>query len=126
VISSQEEVIKSKDTVLNILAASQRNKLLADSVSKAVDNQTIVDVQARQNDYLDTLQKYIGNQHNPAQRDRFNRYKNSLSTITDSLTMTNVDHKRRQFLKEKYVTLNDSITTLSLKVVNSQHPTLKN
>lgn len=125
VISNQEAVIKSKDTVLNILATSQKNRMLADSLSKAVDSQTIVDVQARQNGYLDTLQKYIENQHNPAQRDRFNRYKNSLSNITDSLTMTNVDHKRRQFLKEKYVKLNDSITTLSLRVVDNQHPTVK-
>jgi hypothetical protein len=125
VISNQEAVIKSKDTVLNILATSQKSKLLADSVSKAVDSQTIVDVRSRQSSYLDTLQKYIENQHNPAQRDRFNRYKNSLSTIADSLTMENVDHKRRQFLKEKYVTVNDSITTLSLKVADNQHAAIK-
>jgi hypothetical protein len=125
VISNQEAVIKSKDTVLNILATSQKSKLLGDSVSKAVDSQTIVDVRSRQSNYLDTLQKYIENQHNPAQRDRFNRYKNSLSTIADSLTMENVDHKRRQFLKEKYVTVNDSITTLSLKVADNQHANVK-
>jgi hypothetical protein len=125
VISNQEAVIKSKDTVLNILATSQKNKLLADSVSKAVDGQTIADVQSRQNSYLDTLQKYIGDQHNPVQRERFNRYKNSLSNIADSLTMTNVDHRRREFLREKYLTLNDSITRLSLKVVDNQHPTMK-
>lgn len=120
VISNQEAVIKSKDTVLNILATSQKNKLAADSVSKAVDSQTIAEVQSRQNGYLDTLQMFIENQHNPMQRERFNRYKNSLSTIADSLTMANVDHKRRQFLKEKYATVNDSITTLSLKVVDNQ------
>lgn len=126
VISNQEAVIKSKDTVLNILATSQKNKLLADSISKSVDSQTIAEAQSRQNSYLDTLQKYIGTQHNPTQRDRFNRYKNSLSTIADSLTMANVDQKRREFLKQKYVTVNDSITTLSLKAVNSQHPTIQN
>lgn len=126
VISNQEAVIKSKDTVLNILATSQKNKLLADSISKSVDSQTIAEVQSRQNSYLDTLQKYIVGEHNPTQRDRFNRYKNSLSTIADSLTMENVDHKRKEFLKKKYVTVNDSITTLSLKVVNSQHPTIQN
>lgn len=126
VISNQEAVIKSKDTVLNILATSQKNKQLADSISKAEDSQTIVDVQARQNSYLDTLQKYIENQQNPTQRDRFARYKHSLSTIADSLTMENVDHKRRQLLREKYATVNDSITTLSLKAVDNQHPTIKN
>ncbi len=125
VISNQEAVIKSKDTVLNILTTSQKNKLAADSVSKAVDNQTIAEVQSRQNGYLDTLQMFIENQHNPTQRERFNRYKNSLSTIADSLTMTNVDHKRRQFLKERYVTVNDSITTLSLKVVDNQLSAIK-
>ncbi|PWV56850.1 hypothetical protein [Chitinophaga sp. S165] len=125
VISNQEAVIKSKDTVLNILATSQKNKLLADSVSKAVDSQTIAEVQSRQNSYLDTLQMFIENQHNPTQRERFNRYKNSLSTIADSLTMANVDHKRRQFLKEKYATVNDSITTLSLKVVDNQLSAIK-
>ncbi|MCF6407333.1 hypothetical protein L3C95_30845 [Chitinophaga filiformis] len=121
-ISNQEAVIKSKDTALNILTTSQKSKLLADSVSKATDSQTIAEVQSRQNSYLDTLQKYIESQHNPTQRERFNRYKTSLSTIADSLTMSNVDHRRREFLREKYVTLNDSISRLSLKVVDNQLP----
>lgn len=125
-ISNQEAVIKSKDTALNILTTSQKNKLLADSVSKAGDSQTIAEVHSRQSGYLDTLQKYIESQHNPTQRDRFNRYKNSISTIADSLTMSNVDHRRREFLKEKYVTLNDSISRLSLKVVDNQVPIIKN
>ncbi|SHN46138.1 hypothetical protein [Chitinophaga sp. CF418] len=125
-ISSQEAVIKSKDTALNILTTSQKSKLLSDSVSKATDSQTIAQVQSRQNSYLDTLQKYIESRHNPTQRDRFNHYKNSLSTIADSLTMSTVDHKRREFLKEKYVTLNDSISRLSLKVVDNQQPASKN
>lgn len=124
-ISNQEAVIKSKDTALNILTTSQKNKLLADSVSKATDSQTIADVHSRQSSYLDTLQKYIESQHNPTQRDRFNHYKNSLSTIADSLTMSNVDHKRREFLKEKYVTLNDSISRLSLKVVDNKQPVVQ-
>ncbi|UPK72450.1 hypothetical protein [Chitinophaga filiformis] len=124
-ISSQEAVIKSKDTALNILTTSQKSKLLADSVSKATDSQTIAQVQSRQNSYLDTLQKYIESQPNPNQRERFYRYKTSISTIADSLTMSNVDHKRREFLKEKYVTLNDSISRLSLKVVDNQVPASK-
>lgn len=122
VITNQEAALKSKDTVLNILAASQKSKLLSDSVSKSIDNGTFAEVKSRQNSYLDTLQAYIP-QHSPAQRDRFNRYKNSLSDIADSLEMENIDRKRREFLREKYAVLTDSITRLSLKIVDNQHST---
>jgi len=122
VITNQEAALKSKDTVLNILATSQKSKLLSDSVSKAIENGTFANVKSRQNSYLDTLQAYIP-QHNPVQRDRFNRYKSSLSDIADSLEMENIDRKRREFLKEKYAGLTDSITRLSLKIVDNQHNT---
>lgn len=121
-ISDQAAVIKSKDTALNILTTTQKAKLLADSVSKAADSQTIAAVQSRQRSYLDTLEKYIEGQHNPTQRDRFSLYKSSLSSIADSLTMSNVDHRKRELLKERYVTLNDSITNLSLKAVDNHQP----
>jgi hypothetical protein len=120
VISDQAALIKSKDTVLNILTTSQKSRLLSDSLSRNLDGHVPTDARFRQNSYLDTLQKYMDGEHNPGQRDRFNRYKESLSTITDSLTMENLDRKRKEFLKEKYVVLNDSITRLSLKVADAR------
>ncbi|QHS62576.1 hypothetical protein [Chitinophaga agri] len=120
VISDQAALIKSKDTVLNILATTQKSRLLSDSLSRNLDNPMLTDARSRQNSYLDTLQKYIDGEHNPVQRERFNRYKENLSNITDSLTMGNLDRKRKELLKEKYVVLNDSITRLSLKVADAK------
>lgn len=124
VISDQAALLKSKDTVLNILATSQKSKLLSDSLSRNLDHPLLTDAKSRQNSYLDTLQRYIDAEHNPAQRERFNRYKENLSNITDSLTMQNLDHKRKEFLKEKYVVLNDSITRLSLKAADARNVAL--
>ncbi len=120
VISDQAALIKSQDTVVNILTASQKAKLLSDSLSRNMDSPLAGEVKTRQNSYLDTLQKYIDGEHNPAQHERFNRYKESLTTITDSLTMENLDHRRKEFLKEKYVGINDSITRFSLKLADAK------
>ncbi|MBW8684175.1 hypothetical protein [Chitinophaga rhizophila] len=116
VISDQAALLKSKDTVLNILATSQKSKLLSDSLCRNLDSQLITDAKSRQNSYLDTLQKYMELEDNPGQRERFNRYKENLSAVTDSLAMDHLDRGKREFLKEKFVVLNDSITRLSLKV----------
>ncbi|SFN43114.1 hypothetical protein SAMN05428949_2805 [Chitinophaga sp. YR627] len=120
VISDQAALIKSKDTVVNILTAAQNAKLLSDSLSRNMDGPLAGEVKTRQNSYLDTLQKYIDGEHNPAQHERFNRYKESLTTITDSLTMDNLDRRRKEFLKEKYVGINDSITRFSLKLADAK------
>lgn len=120
VISDQAALIKSKDTVVNILTAAQKAKLLSDSLSRNMDSPLAGEVKTRQNSYLDTLQKYIDGEHNPAQHERFNRYKESLTTITDSLTMDNLDRRRKEFLKEKYVGINDSITRFSLKLADAK------
>lgn len=120
VISDQAALIKNRDTVLNILAASQKSKLLSDSLSRNLDGPMAGEVTSRQNSYLDTLQKYIDGEHNPVQHERFNRYKESLSTITDSLNMNNLDRKRKEFLREKYVGINDSITRFSLKLADAR------
>ncbi|TWW01150.1 hypothetical protein [Chitinophaga pinensis] len=120
VISDQAALIKSKDTVVNILATAQKAKLLSDSLSRNIDGPLAGEVKTRQNSYLDTLQKYIDGEHNPAQHERFNRYKESLTNITDSLTMENLDRKRKEFLKEKYVGINDSITRFSLKLADAK------
>jgi hypothetical protein len=120
VISDQAALIKSQDTVVNILTASQKAKLLSDSLSRNMDSPLAGEVKTRQNSYLDTLQKYIDGEHNPAQHERFNRYKESLTTITDSLTMDNLDRRRKEFLKEKYVGINDSITRFSLKLADAK------
>ncbi|ACU59252.1 hypothetical protein [Chitinophaga pinensis] len=120
VISDQAALIKSKDTVVNILTAAQKAKLLSDSLSRNMDSPLAGEVKTRQNSYLDTLQKYIDGEHNPVQHERFNRYKESLTTITDSLTMDNLDRRRKEFLKEKYVGINDSITRFSLKLADAK------
>jgi hypothetical protein len=111
VISTQAAKLASKDTVLNLLSASQRNKLLSDSIS---NGRMVSEAKARQRNYLDTLQKYI----DPAQHERFMHYKATLTTLADSLSLSGLDDGKRSLLKDQYRMANDSITRLSLKAVS--------
>lgn len=120
VISNQAAMLKSKDTVLNILAASQQSKLLSDSVVSALNSHSLAEIRSRQSSYLDTLQKYVMTKHDTVQNARFYRFKASLASVTDSLAIGGLDEDRKSLLKERFVLLNDSITKLSLRAANNR------
>ena len=120
VIEKQSAKIENSAVALNLLAASQKNNLLSDSIVQLSQNKARTPVKNEQEKILDTLSKYVAKQNNPHLIKTFKNYKSSVLSISDSLFMTNLDKSKIDSLKKNYILLNDSISDFSLKVANNK------
>ncbi|MBK7812040.1 MAG: hypothetical protein IPO62_17165 [Saprospiraceae bacterium] len=120
IIEDQAIAIETKSDALNILTASQINDQLVDSMIRNSSNEDVALVINEQKPVLDTLSKYISKQNDPQLDSQFNKYRESVVKLSDSLTMQNIGNEKFKTLKAQYIRLNDSISKFSLRLANKK------
>ncbi|MBK7233669.1 MAG: hypothetical protein IPH93_15750 [Saprospiraceae bacterium] len=120
IIEKQAIAIETKSDALNILTASQINDQLVDSMIRNSSNEDVALVIHEQKPVLDTLSKYISKQNDPQLDSQFNKYRESVVKLSDSLTMQNIGNEKFKTLKAQYIRLNDSISKFSLRLANKK------
>lgn len=125
VIAQQSSVIENNTKALNVLAASNKNNSIGDSLSHQ-STQDVAAAKAEQQKALDTLGKYVNEQNNPQLSQDFNKYKNLAMSASDSLTMTNLPPQKIAELKANVVKYNNALSQISLNVAKNISPVLNN
>lgn len=123
IIENQAIAIETKSDALNILTASQINDQLVDSLIRNSSTADVAAVINEQKPVLDTLSKYISKRNDPKIESEFNKYRESVVILSDSLTMQNLENEKFKSLKAHYISLNDSISKFSLRLANKKGET---
>ncbi|MFT3705952.1 MAG: hypothetical protein QM802_26535 [Agriterribacter sp.] len=120
VITNQQAKIDNGSKALNILAASNNNSLIADSIARnAGNNQKVFIVKQEQKKLLDTLSNYIVQQDNPKLTEDFNKYKTLALKASDSLGMPGLTKSEIDTLRINFLKYTNSISKLSLNTAMS-------
>lgn len=125
VIAQQSSVIENNTKALNVLAASNKNALISDSLSHHMQSaEDVAAAKVEQQKALDTLGKYVNEQNNPQLSQDFNKYKNLSMSASDSLTLTNLPPQKIAELKANVVKYNNALSQISLNVAKNISPVL--
>ncbi|MEO8116619.1 MAG: hypothetical protein ABI653_03150 [Bacteroidota bacterium] len=125
-IAQQSSIIENNTKALNILAASNKNNSISDSLSNHPQTQAdIANAKQEQQKALDTLGKYVNEQNNPELKQNFDKYKNLAMSTSDSLQMKDLPPQKIEELKKNVVKYNNALSQISLNVAKSISPVLQ-
>ncbi|MBS1729571.1 MAG: hypothetical protein JSS67_02210 [Bacteroidetes bacterium] len=126
-IKEQSSIIENNTKALNVLAASNKNIAIADSLSNHPQSQADIDAALKeQQNALDTLGKYVDEQGNPELKQDFNKYKGLAMATSDSLQMENLPPQKIEELKSNVIRYNNALNQISIKVAKNISPVLQN
>jgi predicted PurR-regulated permease PerM len=122
-IQQQTQQIAERDTALNIIATSQKNHLLSDTLlyytNTGTPNNTekVSKVTDDQKKTLDSLGTYIGN-HSKGDIGKFNGYKDSVLKFTGLLQNKNLKQETKEAYRMKYLYYNNAISSMTVDKIN--------
>lgn len=127
VISQQSEKIAADTQTIGLLAASNKNNQITDSILISIQKpgeKTLDRAVSDQNTFLDSLSQVVNQQTgNPKITDDFNRYKKLLVSTSDSLTRETLTKEQSDSLKINFIKYRRSISDLLVKSAEAQQKT---
>lgn len=127
VISQQSEKIAADTQTIGLLAASNKNNQITDSILISIQKpgeKTLDRAVSDQNTFLDSLSQVVNQQTgNPKITDDFNRYKKLLVSTSDSLTKETLTKEQSDSLKINFIKYRRSISDLLVKSAEAQQKT---
>ncbi len=121
-IQQQTQQIAERDTALNIIATSQKNHLLSDTVlyyTNTGNTDKVGKVTDDQKKTLDSLGRYIGT-HTKSKVDlvKFNDYKDSVLKFTGLLQNKSLSQEAKDSYRMKYLYYNNAISSMTMEKIN--------
>ena len=123
VIADQNAAIQQKTNAFSLLSAAQTNGKITDSVllkpgnSKSAETAKVVQKKA-----LDTISKYLSKTSPRSTVDSFNRAKDTVLAIHDSLSKINPNNlKKLESFRASYKRANKLIESISTKIAHSEY-----